>query len=105
MSQRYHIYIERQAEADLYGIYRYIAEILLEKQIAAKVYRRIKAAILELDHMPERIKLMEDEPWRSRGLRMLVAGNYVAIFLIDGDTVHVLRILYGGMDIDIQLES
>lgn len=104
MSQRYHVYLERQAETDLYGIYRYIAEVLLEKQIAAKVYQRIKAAILELDHMPERIKLMDDEPWHSRGLRLLVVGNYGAVFLIDSDNVHVLRILYGGMDIDKQLE-
>lgn len=105
MSQRYRILIGNQAEADLYGIYRYIADVLLEKQIAAKVYQRIKAAILDLDHMPERIKLMDDEPWHSRGLRLLVTGNYKAIFLIDGDAVHVLRVMYGGMDIDKQLSD
>lgn len=105
MSQRYSVRIEGEAEDDLYGIVRYIAGTLREPGTAAKVYHRIKRAITELDHMPERIMCLKNEPWHSRGLRKLIIGNYVAIFLVDGDTVHVLRIFYGGMDIDKQLEE
>lgn len=105
MSQRYLVRIEGEAEADLYAIYRYIAETLKEPRIAANIYQKIKTAILELSHMPERIKLMDDEPWHSRGFRKLIVGSYAAIFFVEEQTVHVFRVMYGGMDIDAQLET
>lgn len=48
---------------------------------------------------------MDDEPYHSNGLRKLIVGNYVAIFLIYNDEVRVLRVLYGGTDIDKQLND
>ncbi len=105
MSARYRISITQEAAADLRNIQRYIVYVLQEKQIANQLMQRIRKEILTLAHMPERIKRIDDEPHHSNGLRKLIVGNYVAIFLIYNDEVRVLRVMYGGMDIDKQLSE
>ena len=58
--KHYEVVISGKALDDMETIYHYIAETLLEPAIAAKQYDRIADAILSLEEMPERIKLMDD---------------------------------------------
>ena len=76
-----------------------IVDTLLEPVIAAKQYNRIADAILTLEQMPERIKLMDSQPERARGLRPLLVDNYTVFFVIKADTVHIARVLYSASDI------
>ena len=64
-------------------------------------------AIHSLEQMPMRHMLYEEEPWRSRGLRILPVDNYIVFYLPDETytTVSVIRIMYGGRDIDKQLND
>ena len=55
--------------------------------------------------MPERIKLMESEPEKTRGLRKLIVDNYAVFFIIVGDTVIVTNVLYGASDIENRLRG
>ena len=55
--------------------------------------------------MPERIRLMDTEPERSKGLRPLLVDNYTALFIIKNDTVHVARVLYSASDIRKKLSE
>ena len=43
--------------------------------------------------------------WKSRGLRILPVDNYVVLYIPDEDrkTVEILRVMYGGRNIDKQL--
>lgn len=101
----YDVQIAEQAKTDMRAIYSHIAYQLLEPAIAKKQYARIKAGILSLEEMPERYSLCPDEPWHSRGLRRLVVDNYLAFYLVDTEskTVTVIRVMYGGQDINAQL--
>ena len=95
------------AETDLDSIYAYISAKLLEPVIARNLTGRIKTAIQSLDQMPERFPLYHAEPWRSRGVRQMVAGNYIVLYrpMEEYDDVLILRILYGRRDIDALLQE
>jgi len=95
------------AEADIDGIYNYIAAVLMEPMTAGKLVARIKKAILSLDHIPERHRLYDNEPWRSKGLRMFPVGNYIVFFHMAPDIskVFIDSVIYGGRDIDAVLEE
>lgn len=47
------------------------------------------------------------EPWKSRGLHIVPVDNYCVLYLVDnGDmTVSIMRVMYGGRDIDVQLDK
>lgn len=64
------IQISEQADKDLRGIYEYIAFELLSPENALGQLNRLETAINKLDHMPEKHRNYEREPWRSRGLRV-----------------------------------
>jgi len=97
--KRYEVKISNKASEDMDSIYQYISETLLAPSTAVKQYIRIADAIMTLDEMPERIRLIDSEPERSKGLRTLVVDNYTVFFVIEADTVNVARVLYSASDI------
>lgn len=103
----YNIIYTKEAEQDLVDIYEYIAIKLLMPETAKKQTRRIMEAIEGLIEMPGRHKLFEDEPWHSKGLRTLPVDNYLVFYLVleEGNTVAIVRIMYGGRNIDQQLSA
>ena len=94
------------ARRDLRGIYKYISDMLLEPVTAKNQTDRIMNAADSLAHMPLRYRLYDSEPWRSRGLRIMPVDNYVVLYLPDepSRTVTIIRVMYGGRDIDRQLD-
>lgn len=103
--KQYGILITDEALNDMESIYEYIAEELLAPDTAMGQYNRIADAIETLDQMPERIKLMESEPEKTRGLRKLVVDNYAVFFIIADDIVIVTNVLYGASDIENRLRG
>ena len=99
------VQISEQADIDLRGIFEYIAFELLVPENAAGQLDRLEEAISELDHMPEKFRRYEREPWRSRGLRVLPVDNYLVFYISDMETkiVTVIRVMYGGRDVDKEL--
>lgn len=63
---RYSIYISNQAEQDLREIYEYIAFELLAPENAAAQLSRLEAAVEKLETFPEKHRLYNKEPWKSR---------------------------------------
>jgi len=90
------------AEVDLDSIYSYIATELLEPSIAFNQTERIKTAIYGLKQMPKRYSLYQTEPWRSKGVRHMVVNNYIVFYHPNDESgeVLILRIIYGGRNID-----
>ena len=105
--ERYRVTIETPARQDLRDIFKYIAETLREPQTAYRLLGRIRKAIEDLDHMPERFPLYELEPWCSRGIRRLNIENFSAFYLVTKDslTVSVLTVIYSGRNIDKILDK
>lgn len=97
--------ITRQAEDDLRGIFEYIAYELQSFRNAAGQLDRLEEAILSLDQMPERFRAYEKEPWHSRGLRVMPVDKYLIFYIpyYDTQSVEILRVMYGGRDVDTQL--
>jgi toxin ParE1/3/4 len=54
-----------------------------------------------------RYSLYQKEPWHSKGLRVLPIDNYLAFYLpVETKvTIVVIRIMYGGRDIEEQLSQ
>jgi plasmid stabilization system protein ParE len=103
--EHYDVLISDKANEDMDDIYNYIAENLQEPVIAANQYNRIADAILTLEQMPDRIKLMNSAPERSKGLRPLYVDNYTVFFTITGRVVNIARVLYSSSDICSRLSE
>ena len=96
-----------EARQDLRDIYQYIAYELLAPEAAARQTDHIMKASRSLEQMSMRYRLYEEEPWHSLGLRVLPVDNYLVFYLPDeiNAIVSIIRIMYGGRDIDKQLND
>ena len=105
--RQYEIIITPASENDLQEIFRYVATELLEPQTAINLCDSIEQEILKLDTMSDRHPPYKKEPWFSRGLRFFPVGNFLVFYITrESDcTVHVLRVMYGGRNLEEQLDS
>ncbi len=103
----YEIRMTPQAQDDLRGIFEYIAFTLQSPQNAAGQLDRLEESIDSLEQMPERFRVYDKEPWRSRNLRIMPVDHYLVFYIPnrEEETATVIRVIYGGRDIDRQLES
>ena len=103
----YTIKITDQADNDIRNIYEYIAYELQSPEKASGQLDRIEKCIMSLDDMPERYRFYDREPWKSRGLHIVPVDNYCVLYIVDNDdrTVSIMRVMYGGRDIDVQLDK
>ncbi|MDE5649125.1 MAG: type II toxin-antitoxin system RelE/ParE family toxin [Oscillospiraceae bacterium] len=103
----YKIDISKQAQADLRGIYEYIAYNLLSPQSAERQLERLEEQIIGLNKMPMRFREYEREPWHSRGMRIMPVGNFVVMYIPNEEkcVVTIIRVMYGGRDIDTEMKS
>ena len=103
----YQITLTPEAQRDLRDIYCYIAVNLQSVQNAAGQLDRLEENILSLAKMPERFRVYDREPWRSRNLRVMPVDNYLVFYIPNHQekTVTVIRIMYGGRDVDTQLHE
>ena len=103
----YKIIYTEESEQDLVNVYRYIAINLLVPETAKKQIDRIMNAIKGLDELPLRHKLYQNEPWHGKGLRVLPVDNYLVFYIVieEEETVAIVRIMYGGRNIELQLSN
>ena len=101
MSKTYTIKYSTKAINDLRDIYSYIAFNLQAPETAAKMVRRIRNSIKELDFMPERNPILDWEPWNSLNTHKMHVGNYLVFYIVDPlqSSVSIVRIVYGKRDI------
>lgn len=104
---RYSITISLQAKSDLKNIYQYIANELQAKMTSVRQLERIETAIASHEDMPERFRRYDKGKWCEMNLRFMPVDNYLVFYVLDKDTctVTILRIMYGGRDIDRALDN
>lgn len=103
----FEIEVSDQADIDLRNIYEYIASELQSPENASGQIDRLEKSIMGLDQMPERFREYEKEPWHSRGLHIMPVDNYCVLYIPNMKKVMVtiIRVMYGGRDIDAQLNK
>ena len=92
----YRVVMLDHAYQDLDGIYEYIANTLMEPNVALSIVDDIEAAILSLDIMPHRCPERKIGAYAGQGYRQLFVGNYTTLFRIDEESkiVVVVTIRY-----------
>ncbi len=90
------------AEADLFGLYHYIAEEA-GQEVAASYIDRIEAACLALETFPERGTRRDDI---RHGLRTIgFERRATIVFQVARGEVVIVRIFYGGQDYERALSG
>ena len=102
MNETYSVIYSSKAKDDLIEIYSYIAFDLQVPDIAEGQVNRIRKTIRSLDFMPSRYITVEWEPWKSMRMDQVPVDNFVVYYVVKDDsrTVTVIRIFYGGRDIE-----
>lgn len=103
----YSVIITVRAKSDLKEIFKYIAFDLRSVQNATSQIDRLEKAIGSLGTMPGRCRIFDSPPWRERKLRVMTVDNYLVFYISSHEnlTVTVLRIMYGGRNVDSQLNE
>jgi toxin ParE1/3/4 len=93
--RRYRISFRPRAEADLFGLYRHIAE-QAGREAAGAYVDRIEAACMALETFPERGTRRDDI---RPGLRTMgFERRATIVFQVKRSEVVVIRVFYGGQD-------
>ena len=102
MSDSYKVIYSPEALDDIRKIYSHIAFELQVPDIAKKQVDRIRKEIRSLDLMPMRYALVDWEPWKSLEMHKVPVDNYVVYYTVDTkeQTVTIIRIFYGGQDVE-----
>lgn len=98
--QTYEVKITQYALYRLNEIAHHIAYELMSPQAAVNTVKAIQSEINDLNFMPERIPLIDEEPWRSEGIHKMLVGNFFVYFWVDKDNlrVQVIDIIYARRD-------
>ncbi len=93
----YRTLITEPAARDMLEAFSYISEILHEPRAARRFYAQMKKSIDSLSVMPQRHRMVFEQPYASMGVRRLPVQEYVILYLVEEETatVYILRVLYG----------
>lgn len=106
MNKQYKVTLSKIAAQSISEITRYISYDLMSPKAAANLARLIRKEITNLSYMPQRIRLISEEPWHSRGVHQMIVKNYYIYFLIIEEQcmVEILDVTYARQDQKKQLE-
>jgi toxin ParE1/3/4 len=96
----YKVTLTPQAIDQIHEIVIYISHTLQEPKIAKHWVDFLYKEISELNFMPSRYPLTDEEPWRTNGIRKMPVKNFLVYYLIDeeSETVSVTAVIYGRRD-------
>lgn len=101
----YNVKVTDAALADIEEIYNYIAFTLLSPANAIAQYDRIAEAILGLNILPERFKVMNFTGKELENLRRMPVDNFSVFYVITDDSIIVTNVLYSASDISQRLQA
>ncbi|MBO4242997.1 MAG: type II toxin-antitoxin system RelE/ParE family toxin [Clostridiales bacterium] len=102
---KWKIVYSENALKDLKAIYRYIALELCAPKAAEGQVERILSGVRLLSEMPDRHPVYDLEPMKLKEIRSFPINNYVIFYRLKKEikTVSIIRIIYGGRDIEKQI--
>ncbi len=94
--KEYEIKITPYAYNQMAEIRDYIALELMNPNAALNFIEDIRSATMGLKQMPLRIKTIDEEPWKTRGIRKISVKNFFVYFWVDEVKciVHIIAVAY-----------
>lgn len=80
---------------DLKEIKSYITDDLCSEKAAVNIIKKIMMRIRQLEDFPEIGALLSSIVRIETPYRFIICGKYIAFYKLDGDEVHIIRVLYG----------
>lgn len=96
----YEVKITGQALEQMKEIVRYISNVLMAPDAADNLLDMMKAEIIKLSSFPKKHALIDEEPWKSEGIRKIVVNNFLIYFWVDDENkrVQVTAVIYSRRD-------
>lgn len=96
----YAVKVTKQAYGQMREIMLYIMKELFAPEAAQNLLDKFQKAISDLADMPKRHSLVDEEPWRSKGVRKIVVKNFLIYFWVDEENmrVQVTAVIYQKRD-------
>lgn len=96
----YEVKVTRQAVDQMKEIVHYISYDLMAPDAAEHLLDKLQMEILRLSDFPKRNALIEEEPWRSEGVRKIIVKNFLVYYWVDDENrrVQVTAVIYNRRD-------
>ena len=106
MGKKYRVELTTLAQQQIIQIASYITNELQAPYAATRLVNKLEAEIAKLDTMPERIILIDEEPWRSKGVHKYIIDEHIVYFIVlEPDyRVRVIAVVMGRMNQKKQLD-
>ena len=103
----YEVRVTRQALEQMKEIVHYISNDLMAPDAADNLLDKMKAEITKLSSFPKTHALIDEEPWRTEGVRKIVVKNFLIYYWVDDDNnrVQVIAVIYSRRDQIRQLSN
>lgn len=89
MDKTYNVKITSQAEEQMQEITYYIAHELKAPDAALNLLNTLEHSIASLSQYPQRVALINEEPWHTKGIHRLPVKNFLIYFWIDNKNMKV----------------
>ena len=91
----YEVRVTRQALKQMKEIVHYISNALMALDAADNLLDKMKAEITKLSSS-EKYALIDEEPWRTEGVRKIVVKNFLIYYWVDDENnrVQVTAVIY-----------
>ena len=96
----YQVTLTPQAMEQIRQTALYIAHTLQESKTAKRWADLLYKEITGLCFMPSRYPLVEEEPWRSKGIHKMPVKNHLVYYWVNEEakSVYVTAVIYGRRD-------
>ena len=103
----YEVRVTRQALEQIKEIVHYISNDLMAPDAAHNLLDKMKAEITKLSRFPKKHDLIDEEPWRTEGVRKIVVKNFLIYYWVDDENnrVQVTAVIYSRRDQTKQLSN
>lgn len=97
---QYSVQMTVTAVGQVSDIISYISKVLLVPDTATKWADYLQKEIAGLNTMPARFSLVDEEPWRSKGIRKMTVKNFLVYYWINEEnaTVWITTVVYARRD-------
>ena len=94
--ESYEVVVTPDARDDLTAIRDHIVHQLGSPSTARSTLHSIRQGLASHSTMPTRARLVDREPWRTRGVSRLLLGSFFAYYCVaeDKGRVYVLNVVY-----------
>ncbi len=100
MDKTYIVKTTSQAEEQIQEIVHYIVLELKAPEAALHLLDTLEDAFTSLAQFPQRVALVAEEPWYTKGIHRLPVKNFLVYFWIDEDNmkVQITAVIYRKRD-------